>query len=977
MIPKLEILLGEIANRRRRQRFHTSLAIVWLLIIGVSFYLWHTGHSGGKFAFSVVGLLVAAPVILHFLSYRGLRDPRQIAKNIEREHPELQTALMAAIEQQPDRSGSLSYLQSRLLAASITASERDGWVERISLPRLAILTGFNLLALFVFLVFACIFAFPKAETIAASRTFVEQPKEIQPLLNIQVEPGDTEVERGAGVTVRATFGGVIPSKAFVETKDSDGGTTSIELVRPFTGPVYQARIESVQGPLEYKVVLQEGESETYTIGVFDRPALVSSEAVLSFPERLKKEPETIKDPRTIRAQEQTRMDFTLVANIPGLTARLVAKKKDALKMVADPDDTKVFRFSTVLKESVIWRIVLTDPQGRTNSAKDVLEIKVIRNKAPVVKVVLPMKNDKATPIQEVLLEAKITDDSELLASGMKYSLDGDEWIDVQPVSNGDEKSPQISHLVDLEAANAKPNDLIMWNAWAEDLGPDGNVRRVNGDIHFVRVRDFDEETYTMAVPGGGTASESTCVKLIKTQTEILKSTWSIRRDHTEISSDPPPVKDMDTVFDSQEIAIDISKQLEAEVADPAARQLVTDARLEMQDSLTRLGEAKENFSSVPLEMSIAHQQAVLRFLYQLLGNKYMILQGKGKEPKEADQGPKNDLDLKKLDSPYKNEKQAKPETSKEATEAMEIFKRLAELAKRQRDLNEEMKALQIALNKAKTPAEKAEIERRLAQLRDQQKDLLADVDKLREKTSDPDQKATRADQNKALDVAREKARQAKEELDKEKLGDALAAGRRAEEGLEALHDDFRETSAAKLATQLAELRNQARELEANQKDLVKNGEQEGRTPGLTESKEEGPDAASQKRDFEKLVEAIQQTAETAEPSEPLVSQDLVEALRQAEHNGLGKALENMAEARPVNRDPAAPGKATAGIESLARGIEEAAERILGNEKQALAYARDELRRLAEEAGALPIGNEKSSQGSAGKRHRGGITGWKS
>ncbi len=96
---------------------------------------------------------------------------------------------------------------------------------------------------------------------------------------------------------------------------------------------------------------------------------------------------------------------------------------------------------------------------------------------------------------------------------------------------------------------------------------------------------------------------------------------------------------------------------------------------------------------------------------------------------------------------------------------------------------------------------------------------------------------------------------------------------------------------------------------------------------------------------------MKRTAETAEKSEPLVAQDLVEALRQANHDGLEKALKNLAEATPYNRDPAAPEKATEGIANLAREIENAAERILGNEKQALAYARDELRRLAEEAGA--------------------------
>ncbi len=830
MIPKLQILLAEIANRRRRQRFHTTLAITWLLIITVSFYLWQSGHSGGKFALSVVAALVISPIIIHFWSHRGLRDPHRIAKSIEKEHPELQTALLAAIEQNPDpESGDYSYLQTRLLVSSLTASERDHWVDRISKPRLAILTGFNFLALFFFLIFACIFAFPRHDkTVHNNLGGTENDRAF---LDIKVEPGDIEVERGSAVTIQATFGGVIPSKAFVETQGTDGKTESIELVRPFTGPVYQARIESVPGPLEYKVVVPEGESPAYKITVFDRPALTSSEAVLHFPEFLNKKPETLKDPRTIRTGEQTRMELTLVANVPGLTASLVAKKKEPIPLAADPSDGKRFLLSRILTESALYRIVLTDEKGRTNSARDILEIKLIPNKAPVVKVVLPLKNDKVTPIQEVLLEANVTDDAELLASGMKYTLDGKEWIDVEPHSTSEKGGAKIFHQVDLEAAGAKPNDLIMWNAWAEDLAPDGKVRRVNGDIHLVSVRNFDEEFYQQKMPPG--AGPPPPPKIIKLQTDILNSTWSTRRDHAEISSNPPPAKDLETLVSSQEIAVEMATAMEAEQTDPAVRQIITDARLEMQDSLSQLTEAKENFAPLPLDIAIGHQQAALRFLYQMMSNKTVIIQSEGGQPSESEEKPKDDLELKDMKSPYKDEKQAKPEASEEAAEAMAILNRLAELAKRQRDLNEEMKALQVALNKAETPAEKAEIERRLKQLRDQQKEMLADIDELREKTTDPDQKATRPDQNKALDEAREKARQAKEDLEKNKLGEALASGRRTEEDLEKLHEDFRETSAAKLANQLRSLRDQARELEANQKEIMDGKSTERASTGLS------------------------------------------------------------------------------------------------------------------------------------------------
>jgi hypothetical protein len=258
------------------------------------------------------------------------------------------------------------------------------------------------------------------------------------------------------------------------------------------------------------------------------------------------------------------------------------------------------------------------------------------------------------------------------------------------------------------------------------------------------------------------------------------------------------------------------------------------------------------------------------------------------------------------------------------------------------------------MNEADTPEKKAEIERQLKQLRDQQRELLADVDKLQQKTAE----SAPPEQKQALDEAREKAQQANEQLEEKKLGDALAAGRRAQEDLEKLHDDFRETSAAKLAEQLRDLRQDARDLEERQRQLAEatpppDAPKQNR---LSEPNDSLPDAARQREDYKQLVDALRETAETAERAEPLVAKDLGEALRQADQNGIAQALEKAGQPG----DDKAAEKATEGISKLTREIETAAERILGNEAQALRYAREELERLAEQAGAKPGKSGKPS-----------------
>lgn len=956
MIEKLHAIIHDCAARRSRQRFNAGLAAVWWLGIVVGILLWKNGVNPKILAPVLGGCLLAVSIGIFIWSRRGLDDPRGIAREIEAKHPELQTGLLAALDQNP-ASGSFSFLQSQLVLMSLVSATRDHWSDMVPRPRITALRIMNFTGFLLVIAVVCLMLRPVGETVPA--TVANKPEAAA--LDFEVDPGDVEIERGTPLTVQARFGDTLPANATLETTDENGEVRSIPLTRPFTGPVYQAKLAAVGGPLSYKVVTAAGASRACKVTVFDMPALRQSEVVLHFPEYLGKPQETIKDPRTIRAEEQTRMELSLVANLPGLTAALVAKDKSPIKLMPDPTDAARFQLSMILTESVRYEIVLTGQQGRRNSRKDILDIKVIANKAPVVKIVLPQKNEKVTPIQEVRLEARTSDDTALLANGLRYTVDGVNWQEIDGSPAAGDKNPLLSHRVDLEAAGAKPKDVVMWNAWAEDIGPDGRKRRVNGDIHLVQVRDFDEEFYQQSAPPGPPGSNPAS-DLIKTQTQILNSTWNLRRDHTEISVTPPQPKDLETLKRSQEIAMETAAGMEAEQTDPTIRQILTDARLEMKDALVQLALAHEKTSATPLEIAIGHEQAALRHLYQLRGNKTMMMQSQSEgEPSSAEEKPKDDLDLKPMDNPYQSEKQAKPETAGAANEAMEILKRLDELAKRQRDLNEEMQAMQAALNQADTVEKKSEIERQLKQLREQQKELLADVDDLRQKTSDPAKESTDPAQDKALDEIREKAQQANEELGKEKLGEALAAGRRAQESLEKLHDDFRETSAAQLAEQLRELRKDARALDERQRQLGDATAEPAapKAPGLTGSGESKPAVAQQREELKELLDGIRETAETAEKAEPLVAQDLAEALRQADQNGIAKALEQLEQAPSES----ASNRAAEGISKLTREIEGAAERILGNEAQALRYARDELQRLAEQAAGKPQENGKPGESS--------------
>src|SRR5439155_23181195 len=51
---------------------------------------------------------------------------------------------------------------------------------------------------------------------------------------------------------------------------------------------------------------------------------------------------------------------------------------------------------------------------------------------------------------------------------------------------------QAEFLLEFEALKAKPDDVVTYYFWAEDLGPDSQPRRTSGDMFFAEVRHFEE-----------------------------------------------------------------------------------------------------------------------------------------------------------------------------------------------------------------------------------------------------------------------------------------------------------------------------------------------------------------------------------------------------------------------------------------------------------------------------------------------------
>jgi len=120
VVSLLRTHLEPVAGRQRRWKLWRGLAICWAgaALAGLGFILFQrlTGLGMGP----ALPLLAVAAAVAAILAWRRCKkwepDFRQIARQIERHHPELHSLLLTAVEQQPDSAtGTLNYLQDRVV----------------------------------------------------------------------------------------------------------------------------------------------------------------------------------------------------------------------------------------------------------------------------------------------------------------------------------------------------------------------------------------------------------------------------------------------------------------------------------------------------------------------------------------------------------------------------------------------------------------------------------------------------------------------------------------------------------------------------------------------------------------------------------------------------------------------------------------------------------------------------------------------
>ncbi len=971
---------------RRRRLVATVLgigalgcALLTVLALVASWWSWPV-------VFGFFGTLCLATAIGLSRIESSTPDLREIAWRIEEKHPDLRAALLAAMDQKPAPGGGLGFLQRKLLGEISEHAVKNRWVRRVSERRLLLAAWGQFFALAAF-VASLWFLLGEAPFGAAARPTAGVAEADAPLapaaFEVRVTPGDVELEKGSRLVVEAAFAGRAPAAATLVHRHA-GGETRLPMQVGLDDSVFSALIPKVDTGGGYHLVFEDAKSDEFSIAVFELPELLRADAVVTPPAYLGGEKKTIADTRKITVMEGSVVEWRLRVNKPLAAGELFGEDGEILTLTQDPADETLLLASHEPAKTQRYRVHLVDAQDRANQRPPWLTVNVQENAPPQWKLTFPGRDFEVSALQELLLEAEVWDDVEVLRAGMTYEYKGEETevvLNETPLA-GKAKHP-LETFIDIESLGARERDLVTYHFWAEDRDKDGQVRRSASDQFFAEVRLF-EDILREGAPGGGGGSQGEqgeTDELLRIQKDILNATWKLVRYHRLGKPFDSLAGDVKVVEESQQVVIGKTEEVLGQIEDAELREALEKAKEAMVRAAGEFAAVSEKRDGELLVPALGSaKEAYAELLRARARETEISMSNSMSSGSQSQQERQRNLNLELEQKELKYEEQsvaATPAQSAEQQENLAVLNRLKDLARRQEAIAEKIKELENRLQNAKEE-EKAEIERQLKRLQEEQRELLREMDDLAERMDSDENRANMTEEREELDRARESVQETAEKLESGQLSEAANSATRAGEQLEQMKEEFRERTSRQFSNEMKSLRESARELAEAQEAIG------GQIDRLAEAPADDPfsadrqqqrgelaeSIAGQSQKLSEMLEAMRTLSEQAEPTEPILSDALYEAVRNAMTSQVEESLDEARDYAFYNRpDQArtAEEAASRGIAELKNRIEKAAETILGNEADALRLARSELDKLIEESKAEAerlAGGEGTEEGQA-------------
>ena len=994
-------------RRRRSNLFllqQTSIHVICLALIALAMTAvtaWIEPGKAGTVVLFVISLLAAVAVLLRFywiLSRRHTND-RVLAHYVEDHIPDFEQRLLTSLEfterdLQEGKSGvSRQFIQQLWEDAQHHVQLQQKQVETVA-PAKTSWTAFSA-AIAVVAIVASLFVSSDSLFNAGTRLAwpfaISEPLLVQEVfadIEISIEPGDVEMQRGESLTIVARITNAVPETVNLRLQDDNVNWRDVPMSRDGSGSdsaSYSYFLPSMQDDTTYYITFNErGEqaSQQYEISLFDLPQIEQIDLAFDYPDYTGIEDIAEDDSGDMVVPEGTVVDLTITFNkaIEQATIEFDEAYSEESELEIAPEsyanlalslDGNVGTASFTVNQDGVYRVQATDLTGLESQNPLDYFIRSIADMPPELALQRPGRDQEVMPLEEVVLQVDASDDYGLSEFTLNYSVVGSDEVEVDFLPEPNVRSVTGNELIYLEDLEVEPGDFVSYFLTLADNNGLNGPAEVISDIYFLQIIPTDQEFRRnpgmgggQGAGGGGQGGDSSA--LVAVQKDIIAATWKLRNRQNKVSP--------------EDFASD------AEIIAESQREATTRARRSIDRLAERLNfsddtydAAVENLSLAIDQMNLAANELELEQITSALQPEQLALQyilkaeasinrtnismqqggggggGGGAQQEREDLRELFEMEMGQLENRYENPNSA----GGGSRQNQEEVNKLEELARRQEALTRAQRNLARREEQLTEEQKRRELER----LMRQQEQLSREVAQLAQQLSRGQQS-----QQQSSSSAGQSQSQSQSQSSSSASGGGqqqqTALQRAAQQMQEAAESDSPSIAAARSQKALENLREQQRELneqgERSVNQLAQNLSQRGQQ------------LLQQQRDLQEAIaetsrqQGLGQTRQSVRNDERL--QDLIEAQQQQQRDL--EEIDDMLRAiiaRGSNEDQRLMSQAQAASREL-RPIQEemqTSSRVLRNGMVNLAVDIEEeienqMQELAQSLAALdPIGDRFS------------------
>ena len=935
-------LQARISGARRvwkRSLFWTGFAIVLTgiiaLLAGEAIVDWLMPLPGTV----RITLLGVGAGVIGYLLYKYLVQPlrasltlRDVALNVERNHPDLEDRLVSAIEFGNRESADPieAHMLQRLLEDTTERVKGINFKATIDHSRTRKHVGIAALVVVGCVILSLLF--PTEIHTSLLRVLVPWEK-TDPILTtkLAIEPGNARILRGKSLPIHVTVTGKSADRVVLTyrdigtqqpstsdaNKDEQQPKTMIGMLQnPDDKRGFAYEIFNIDADMEYSVVANEATSERYTVEVFEMPKVTEISVAYTYPDYTGLKPVVQTGTGDIHAVVGTQAEIRLTTNKAIQTASIAISLQqsavsqelsDAGENVRNVDndlpradsqmvisDGNTLTTTIDVVEDGSYDIQLLCIDGFNNEIPIEYMIKAIPDAVPEVVIKEPGRDVKATKLDEVEIIAEATDDYGVAELKLMYRIGSDELQELVMESSvatpavGSESGAGSGHIADgtytfyLEEFDVEPGDIISYYAHATDNNTRTGPGEASSDLYFIEIRPFNENFHEGESEGEpGPAEPNPLSEVISSQKEIIRETSKhIRTKPVAVTQKYQTAvrktgeKQTELKDKTQRVVDEFSAAMQGESA------VTPEILMNLEDAIDKMGEASDSLSAVRPDEAIPPEQEALELLIKVsLEIPKVLMQMRNSNPQLAEE---LELEMEELQSELENQQNELDMEMQEQTQ--EMLDQARQMLGEQQQLSEQSQ--QLGRENQPSPSEMQQNSQQQGQLSQQAQQMAQQLNTM--------QQGGQGTQGQRLNQAGEAMQQASEQMEEAAQGMqqeepqlSAAKGQKAEERLQEAIEQLEKVAAEYTDAALDRASQQLRELTEAQSDVQQQTQELRSRSQQSEMRPEdfrrASELANQQRELQRDLETLERTLrdiqEQLTPDNPEASQSVADATR--------------------------------------------------------------------------------------------------